>query len=235
MNRVGSFQDNTGFLSQVDLFGDLSPEEVETISSAAPMKSCAAGELLYSPRVAAEILFILKEGRVRLFRVAPDGSTLTTSILGPGTIFGEMVQLGQHMDDNCAEAMDAVVVSTMTRTDVRQLLLADPRIAARVTEFLGRRLTEAERRLSDVMPTDIPQRIAKTLATIAGHPRRYGIGVVRAPVVALTGEQIATLAGTSRETATKVLEDFSDKGMIRLGHGHITVLEPERIRAEAGE
>jgi CRP-like cAMP-binding protein len=59
--------------------------------------------------------------------------------------------------------------------------------------------------------------------------------VHRSPVVALTHEQIAALAGTSRETATKVLGDYAERGLIRLGRGRITILDISQINAEGGD
>ena len=122
----------------------------------------------------------------------------------------------------------------MNRADVQRFLLSDPRIAARITAILGQRLVDMERRLSDTVFKSVPQRIATTLAALAGQERRYVVGS-RAPVVALTHEQIAALVGTSRETATKVLGDFADRGLIRLGRGRITLLDMTRIVAEAGD
>ena len=91
-------------LSEVDTFCDLSPAEMDTIAAAAPMRTYAAGELVYSPHQPEQALFILKQGRVRIFRVSADGRALTTAILTPGTIFGQMVPLGQHMYDNSVES-----------------------------------------------------------------------------------------------------------------------------------
>jgi CRP/FNR family transcriptional regulator, cyclic AMP receptor protein len=125
-------------------------------------------------------------------------------------------------------------VCVMGRHDVQRFLLSDARIAARITAILGERLVELERRLSDTVFKSVPQRIATTLAMLAGQERRYGVGT-RATVVALTHEQVAALVGTSRETATKILDDFADRGLIRLGRGRITLLDVNRIHAEAGD
>lgn len=136
--------ERTWCIAEVDIFRDLSETEMDAIAAAAPMKTYAAGELLYSPHQPCETLFILKRGRIRVFRVSADGRALTTAIIAPGTIFGEMVLLGQRMYDNFAEALDEVVVCVMSRTDVHRLLLADARIATRITEILGRRLTDLD-------------------------------------------------------------------------------------------
>jgi CRP/FNR family transcriptional regulator, cyclic AMP receptor protein len=181
-----------------------------------------------------ETLFILKRGRVRIFRVSTDGRALTTAIMTPGTIFGEMVLLGQRMYATYAEALDEAVVCVMSRTDVQRLLLADARIAARITAILGERLIDLERRLADTVFKSVPQRIAATLAMLAGPQRRYGVRT-RASVVALTHEQVAALVGTTRETATRVLDDFADRGLVRLGRGRITLLDLDRIHTEAGD
>jgi CRP/FNR family transcriptional regulator, cyclic AMP receptor protein len=158
-----------------------------------------------------ETLFILKRGRVRLFRVSADGRALTTAILSPGTIFGEMVLLGQRMYDNYAEALDGAVVCVMRRSDVQRFLLSDPRIAARITAILGQRLVDMERRLSDTVFKCVPQRIATTLATLAGRERRHALSA-RTPVVALTHEQLAALA----YAGTLVVLAFGAAGAHRL-------------------
>jgi CRP-like cAMP-binding protein len=169
-----------------------------------------------------------------VFRVSADGKAMTTAIITPGTIFGEMILLGQRMYDNFAEALDETVVCVMSRADVRRFLLSDPRIATRIAEILGQRLAEMERRLSESFFKSVPQRVASTLVTLAGQ-QRWPTLTSRGQVVAMTHEQIAALAGTSRETATKVLGDFAERGLIRLNRGRITILDIGGISTEAGD
>jgi CRP/FNR family cyclic AMP-dependent transcriptional regulator len=99
-------------------------------------------------------------------------------------VFGEPILLGQQRYDNFAEALDETTIYALSRSRLEQYLLSTPRTAARVAEILGRRLVEME--------------------CIGRH----------ATVIALTREQIATLAGTSRETTTKVLGDLTERGLI---------------------
>ncbi|AYV26366.1 cAMP receptor protein [Streptomyces sp. ADI95-16] len=224
--------ERTWCLAEVDIFCDLSESEMEAIAAAAPMKTYQAGEILYSPTQPSEVLFILKKGQVRVFRVSADGRALTTAVISPGTIFGEMVLLGQHMYDNYAEALEDTIVCVMSRADVNRLLLTD----ARITTILGRRLAELEQRLSDSVFKTVAQRIATTLTTLtsaqppAGPLRPVG----RHPQIALTHEQLAALAGTSRETCTKVLHDYADRGLLRLARGRITVLDLNQLKDAAG-
>ena len=165
--------------------------------------------------------------------MSPDGRALTTAIINPGTIFGEMVIVGQQMHDSFAEALDEVVVCVMTRADVQRLLLGDQRIAARISETLGRRLSQLEQRLSDAIFKSVPERIAGTLTVLAAgrHPLSLGRGLQ----VSLTHEQLAALAGTSRETTTKILGEFADQGLLTLGRGKITLLDLDQLAKLAGE
>jgi CRP/FNR family cyclic AMP-dependent transcriptional regulator len=94
---------------------------MQRITYSAPMREVATGTLLISPDPGNEVLFILKKGRVRLYWPAVHGRILTTAIVEPGQLFGEMVQLGQQMDDNYGETIEPCVVCIMSRDDVYQL------------------------------------------------------------------------------------------------------------------
>lgn len=217
-------------MAEVEIFADLTSAEMDALAQAAPMRRYAAGSLVFTPHEPVEALFILKMGRIRTFRVSPDGRALTTAILEPGTIFGEMVIVGQQMHDSFAEALDDVAVCYMTRADVRRLLLNDPRIATRITETLGKRLGELEQKLSDAVFKSVPERIAGTLATLAAESNPRG----RSAQIKLTHEQLAALAATSRETTTKILGEFAASGLISLGRGRIQVLDVARLRRQSG-
>jgi CRP/FNR family transcriptional regulator, cyclic AMP receptor protein len=219
-------------LSKIDILADLSEPEVNRIVDAAPARTYRTGELLYTPHRPVEVLFLLKRGRIRVFRLSPEGRALTTAIVSPGTMFGEMALLGQRMYDNYAEALDEAYTYVMDRADARRLLLSDPRIAAGIVEILGRRLMTMEQRLSDAVFSDVPHRVTAALCTLAaGHPAVAQCGTIDLTV---THSQVAALAGTSRETATKILGDLASQGLLRLSRGRITILDRSRLTAQAG-
>lgn len=213
-------------LSEVDIFRDLTQDELDVIAKRAPMQTVDGGTVFYSPEQATEVLFILKQGRVRIFRLSPDGKAFTTAVLNAGTIFGEMALLGQQMHDQFAEAMQSCVICLMSREDVFQLLLSDQRIASRIAETLGNRLLEMERRLSDFAFKNVSQRIASTLLLLHRNEQQHQIWPFgRRSEVRFTHEQLAEYVGTYRETVTKVLNELREQGMIELKRGKIVLLD----------
>jgi CRP/FNR family transcriptional regulator, cyclic AMP receptor protein len=217
-------------LNEVEILRDLDQREMESIAARAPMLVLERGSLVWSPADGREVLYIVKSGRVRLVRSTADGRTMTLAVLGPGALFGQMRLLGQDMRSSSAEAFEDVVLCQMTESDVRSLLLSDPRVAARITEGLGRRLAEVEQRLADALLKTAPQRVAATLATLAGAaPASARLTGPRGHEVRLTHAQLADLVGTTRETTTKVLGDLQARGAVALRRGKVVVLDVEGL------
>lgn len=216
-------------LSEVDVFGDLSASEMAAIGARTPARTVETDQIVYSPQRRAEALYIVKRGRVRLFRIGVDGRTVTTAVASPGTIFGEMQLLGLRMGATWAQALEPSVLCLMSREDVRRLLLSDPRIATRVAEQLGARLAELEDRLADVVCKTLTERTATALRQLLG-PR---LSADQVEPIRLTHEQLAQLVGTSRERMTKALGELAERGLIQLKRGRILVRAPVGLAAYA--
>ncbi|NIS80869.1 MAG: cyclic nucleotide-binding domain-containing protein, partial [Anaerolineales bacterium] len=116
-------------LSQIHIFQDLSRQEVVEIDNATTMTTCEPGRVFYSPDENGEVLFLLKKGRVHLYRLSPEGKKFVVAELGPGAIFGEMSLLGQGMHNTFAESIDDCTLCVMSRLDVERLILDKPRVA----------------------------------------------------------------------------------------------------------
>jgi len=211
-----------GYLQMVDIFQDLSAEEIEEIDRATTMTTCRRGKILYMPEDTSEVLFLLKEGRIQLYRISPDGKKLVIATLGPGAVFGEMAFIGQGMHNSFAEASEDCVLYVMSRNDVERLLLTKPRVALRIFEILGRRLSRAEARLEEIARKGIPARLASLLLQAADEA---GSDTITGYTHQDLGEQI----GTYRETTTQTLNSFKADGLIEIGRKRITILDREGL------
>lgn len=211
------------YLRNVDIFQDLTAEEISELQRKVHFNEVAAGTVFYESHQSCEVLFFIKKGRVRLYHLSAEGKTFTTAILEAGTFFGEMTLLGQRLYGSCAEAATPCVISTISRKDVENFMSADCRIAFRVVEALGKRLFEVEQRLADLALKDIPSRLISLLLRLA-QPTNGD-----AAQVFLTHEELAQMLGTRRETVTRILNEQSGYGSIALHRGRITLLDVERL------
>jgi CRP/FNR family cyclic AMP-dependent transcriptional regulator len=216
-------------LRTTDLFQDLSEEELAALEQRMPHAVIEAGRPIYSPQEQGEVLFILKKGRVRLYRLSPDGKTLTTAILEPGAVFGEMALLGQGMHESFAEALEDCTISTLRRQDVQEVLLDDPRVAWRLLELIGRRLVQVERKLGDFAFKSVPERLASLLLQLAEPSSGEPVGPLTI-AHRYTHQQLAEMIGTYRETVTKLLNNLRDQQIVQMKGGRIQLLDVDRLQ-----
>ncbi len=210
------------YLTELTVFQDLSPREMQELNRITTMSTVPRGRVFYRPEEPGEVLFILKEGRVQLYRISPEGKKLVITTLGAHTLFGEMALLGTKMHNTFAEAIDDCLICVMSRTDLERLILNKPQVALRILEVTGKRLREAEERLENMAFKGIPARLASLLLRLSEEQGTDEI-------VGLTHQDLAESVGTYRETATQVLNDLKSQGLIEIGRKRIKLLEPARL------
>ena len=215
------------YLSDTDIFRDLSARELEELDRLTAMSTCRKGKVFYTPGETGEVLFILKRGRVNLYRINAEGKKLVTASVESGTVFGEMTLVGQGMPDTFAEAAEECTLCVMSRSDVEHLLLSKPRVALRFMELMAKRLREMETRMETVAFKSVPTRIATFLLQLADEESQQIAGV--------SHQDLADMVGTYRETVTRILNEFRSEGHIELGRLNITILDAESLRDIAGE
>lgn len=217
-----SMDEKLGYLSDVDLFRELSDRDMAELDRMTTITNVPRGRVFYQPEDIGEILFLIKQGQVQLYRISPEGKKLVIATLGPGTLFGEMALLGQQMHNAFAEALEDCLILVMSRTDLERLILNKPMVGLRMLEITGRRLSDAEARLEDMAFKGIPARLASLLLRLGAEKGTHDI-------LGMTHQDLAETIGTYRETATQVLNDMKLQGLIEIGRKRITILDPERL------
>lgn len=215
------------YLSNIQVFRDLSPVELAEMDRQLTMSTCRPGKIFYMPNDSGEVLFLLKKGRVQLYRIAPNGKKLIVATLGPGSIFGEMSLVGQGMHNTFAEAVNECVLCVMSRSDVERLMREKPDVAFRFVQALGSRLTELESRLEDIAFKSIPCRLAALLLEL--DKQQTGAGQIKG----YTHQDFSEMLGTYRETVTQTLNEFKADGLIETGRKQVNLLDPRRLASIA--
>lgn len=205
------------YLQMVDIFQDLSKAEMKEMDQTTTMSTCRRGKIFYQPEDTSEVLFILKKGKVQLYRISSEGKKLVVSSIGPGTIFGEMAIIGQKMHNTFAEAIEDCLLCVMSRHDVERLILGKPSVALRIMDLMANRLCEAESRLEDMAFKSIPARLASLLLRLR---EEHG-----EEIYGYTHQDLAEAVGTYRETTTQILNEFKAQNLISIGRKRIKILD----------
>ncbi len=224
-----SFSEKVGLLRELELFAGLSPDDIDAIGHATTMTRCSRGDVILSPDDAPERIHILKKGKVRVYRVTPDGKQLTLDIYDRGTILGDMSLLGQdRIQGAYAETLDEAVICTITPDELRRLIERYPMIGVNVINHLSRRLREAERELEAMAYQRVGQRLARRLVDLS---QRFGVQTVRGTLIQarLTQQELAEMIGTTRETLAHTLTDFRRRGLLETAKHHVVIRDAERL------
>ena len=228
--RQVELQQKMRYLGEVTAFQNMSRRQFEELDRMTTMATVRKGRIFYRPDEPTEVLFILKEGRVQLYRLNPQGKKLIIATLGAHSMFGEMAMLGARMNDTFAEAVEDCLICVMSHSDLERLILANPQIALHMLENNGQRLRDAETRLEDFAFKGVSARIAGLLLRLAEE------GGPDANVVAgYTQLDLAESVGTYRETAAQVLNDFKAAGMIDISRKRIAILDRAGLAVIEGE
>lgn len=226
-SRGGSALTKRDYLLTMDIFRDLPPEQITMIEHATIMRTIPKGQVIYSQDDRAEALFLLKRGRVSIYRLTPAGKRLELATIGPKAFFGEMPLLGESLRHAYAEAAEESLLCVMSRADIERLIREQPQVALRMIEVLGQRLAASEARLEELAYRSAPARIAAVLLRLSGE--RAGAEV------AVTHQEIGDMVGALRETVTKILDEFQADGLVDLRRGHVLLRDADGLRRRLEE
>ncbi len=224
--------DKLAYLNQIDLFRQLSQEELQAVDRVAAVQAACRGTLLLDPARFEPVLYLVKRGYVRLYRVTPEGRQLTVSLVGPGNVFGELEGLSTGTRRSFAEAVTDVLLCVLRDDDLERLMRTYPEVAVRMVRVLSERLRELEELLERVALSDVRTRLLHLLVKLAerfGRPEGHLVQLE----VGLTHQDLADMVGCSRETVTLTLGELTREGLVRTARRRLWV-DVERARACLG-
>lgn len=215
-------------LRRVPLFSELSETELGRIADVAIPRSYPKGVRVFHEGDRSDACYIVRSGDLRVTREHPDGRAITLATLGAGDIFGELAMLDGEARSASVEALSECELLALPAGDVRRLLSEAPDTTVKLVIALTRRLREANERLARQSFQTVPSRVAGVLLQLISDesPLEGRDGVT----IRMTQADLAQLAGTSRESVSRFLATLERAGVVRVGRGRVTVLEPRRLR-----
>jgi CRP/FNR family transcriptional regulator len=223
-----SSQSAAALLSQVPVFETLAAEDLERVAAVAVPRRFDAHRVIFREGDSSDTCYVVRSGHARAVLEHPDGRTITLAHFGPGDIFGELAMFDDERRSATVETLDEVHAVAVLGSDMRRLLREHPDLAVKLVTSLGRRLREANDRLTRQSFQTVQSRVAVVLSELVEQARQEGAGE-RDVLVTITQADVAQLAGSSRESASRFLAVLERAGLVTQGRGRITVHEPEAL------
>jgi CRP-like cAMP-binding protein len=236
--------------TRVPVFSTLVPADLERIAELAVPRTFEPGQVVFREGDSSDTCYIVRTGHARAVRSHGDGRTITLARFGPGDIFGELAMFEDELRSATVEAVEPTEVVALLGPDMRRLMIEHHGISQRLVIALGRRLRESNERLSRQSFQTVQSRVATVLSELvaqelaeadadAGGAGEHTAGADGAPggeapvkdvLVTVTQAEVAQLAGSSRESASRFLAVLERAGVVSQGRGRLVVHDPQELQ-----
>jgi CRP/FNR family cyclic AMP-dependent transcriptional regulator len=217
--------DVVDLLGRVPVFSTLERSDLERIAEVSVPRSFGPGQAVFREGDQSDTCYVVREGHARAIRSHGDGRTITLANFGPGDIFGELAMFEDERRSATVEAIDEMSVIGVLGPDMRRLMTEHPDISTRLVIGLGRRLRETNERLSRQSFQTVQSRVAVVLRDLA-HAAADEDGAATDVLIKATQAELAQLAGSSRESASRFLAVLERAGVISQGRGRLVIHDP---------
>jgi|SRR3954447_2476118 CRP/FNR family transcriptional regulator len=212
-------------LSGADFLEPLSKEEFENLARKCPDIYYRKGESISTPRETSNgFFYIVKEGRVRVYELGPEGDEHTLTEIRDGTAFA-----AQRLDDAYAEAVEATILVVLRREDMKRLIERTPEVGMRFIEALIKSLRASERRFADIALKEVPARLASLLLQLVEAEALVTSEGYKIPTH-FTHERLGNMIGAKRVAVTRAFTKLQDEGAVELRQRLIYIKDIENLK-----
>ncbi|MGH7668901.1 MAG: Crp/Fnr family transcriptional regulator [Gemmatimonadaceae bacterium] len=218
----------TTLLRGISLFAQLREAELERIGQLAHIRDYPKNSVIVSGTSSGDTLYIIVAGKVKSMLIAEDGREVILSMLGAGEFFGEMALFDDDPSTTSVIAAEGSQLLLLRRDDLYRQVMEMPGVAIGLLRSLSRRLKEADHKIGGLILLDVPGRVSHLLLQLAAP--HDGQRIPKPP----THQVMAQMVGSSRETVSRVLSDFSAHGIITTTRSEIVIENRAALEAATG-
>jgi CRP-like cAMP-binding protein len=215
-----AIKDIIPFLKTTRLFGEISPKGLALIARQSRENKFRKGDIVFSEGDSGETLHIIKNGKVKITKYNRDGKTKTLAILREKDSFGEMAILTKDVRSATVESLSDLITVSISKEDFETLIKQEPSIPMQIIKTLSERLAKADRDIKNLALGDARARIACVMMDLIND----------ITTTKFTHQEIADLAGLTRETTTRTLKLMEDEGLIQVNERKIQIMDVERLK-----
>lgn len=212
--------------SLVPIFNHLEKEQMDEIMAVTHSVSYKKGEIIYYAGDQSDSLYILSNGKIKIYRLSESGKEQLLRILHPGDFTGELALFSETVHEEFAEAMEETSVCTIKRSEFQELLLKYPSISLKVLAEFSSRLGQSEKQTTWFSTEKVETRIALFLAEYVDTEKQS-----MEVVLPMNKKDMASYLGTTPETISRKLADLEEAGYIKqITNKKIKILDLDGLR-----
>ena len=215
------------FLATVPLFHELDRTALRSFAEITREQKFAKGAMIVTEGDPGDALFVVRSGEVKVLLIGEDGREVILGVLGVGDHFGELSLIDGRPRSAHVVATQPSSLLILRRTDFRRQVEQQPQVGWALLMELSRRLRQADGTIGSLVLLDVPGRVAKVLLEHAtpGEPVTL--------VKTLTHQTIAQMIGASRETVSRAMAEFQERGYISVQRRQVTITDRRALEARA--
>jgi len=216
-------------LSLVDVLEPLSEGDLRELAERCPDIQLQSGEDFYRPEEHDGGLFLIKEGRVRVYLTTAAGKEVTLDLLGNGTVlWARRLELVDTHTVH-AQAVEPTVLSFMGREDLDRFILKNPEVGLRMMDLLAERLGSSNERMAEVAHKEVLSRLASQILRLLESEGVVAPEGYKLPA-AYTHEELGTMIGAGRVAVSRALKDLREAGAVQTGRATVCVSDIEILK-----
>ena len=213
------------YLAFSPVFAPLSLKERTDLASRMRPRRFGRNEVIFHKDDPATHVYLIASGTVKISVEEEDGQEVVIALMRGGDVFGDLALFDDGPRSATVTAMNETMAFTLANRDFTDVLHHNPAAMKQLLALLAQRIRRSTGHIEDLVFLDLPGRVAKCLIDQNELLRANGH-------VALTQEEIASFVGATRVAVNRVLVDLERRGALRLGRGHVEIIDPELLRKE---
>jgi CRP/FNR family transcriptional regulator len=208
-------------LGQTSIFSELNEGELSELANLTVEHSFGPGEFIFWEGDEACSFYIVAEGQVKVLKYSSQGKEFIIAFFGPGEMFGEVAVFENRSCPASAQTLGETMVLAIKRESLISFMASHPQVALRIISVLGERLRDAQGRLRDLAGERVEQRLARTLLMLSAKLGN---------ILPFTRQDIADMAGTTTETAIRIMTRLKEGSIIQSARNKITILDEVKLK-----
>lgn len=217
------------FLMYVPIFSDLPTETLNQIANIGSIRTYPKDGIILMEEDKGNALFVIIKGKVKVARSSADGREVILSILNEADFFGEMAILDGQSRSATVISLEDSELFIIQRNDFLDLLKRHPEVSISLLYELTSRLRVADMKIKALSLKDAEGKVASVVLQIADNEGTIKNGIVEIEKLPLQ-QDLASMAGTSRETISRTLHNFAKKNMVEIEGTKLRILNYENFK-----